>query len=181
MLTQTRRRLRLGLTTDTVRLDVPIRDHRVISDDDGRAIGATLDLPLADWPCEVITTGLPHLVVPIADDAALSAFAPDRTIAEQLGAVHGVDTIALISDHRAPGSLRLRDLCAPVGDLEEPASGTTAAAVTDFANRHRGTSQLVVRQGEDMGRPSLLRTTIRADRVVEVIGVARPILTGVLH
>jgi len=171
----------LTLTTDAVRLDVPIRDHRVISDDDGRAIGATLDLPLADWPCEVIATGLRHLVVPIADDAALSAFAPDRTLAEHLGAVHGVDTIALISEHRAHDALRLRDLCAPVGDLEEPASGTTSAAVTDFTHRHCGTSQLVVRQGEDMGRPSLLRTTIRADRVVEVVGVAQPIPTGALH
>jgi predicted PhzF superfamily epimerase YddE/YHI9 len=75
----------------------------------------------------------------------------------------------------------MRDLCAPIGDLEEPASGTTAAAVTDFVQRHCGTSQLVVRQGEDMGRPSVLRMTIRADRVVEVAGSARPILTGRLH
>ncbi len=171
----------LTLTTDAVRLDVPIRDHRVISEDDARAIGATLDLPLAGWPCEVISTGLRHLVVPIADDVALSAFVPDRTLAEHLGIVHGVDAIALISDHRNRDALRLRDLCAPIGDLEEAASGTTSAAVTDYTSRHRGTVQLIVRQGEDMGRPSVLRTSMRADRVVEVVGVARPILTGVLH
>jgi hypothetical protein len=32
-----------------------------------------------------------------------------------------------------------------------------------------------------MGRPSVLRTTIRHDRVVEVHGAARPVLTGRLH
>jgi PhzF family phenazine biosynthesis protein len=171
----------LTLSSDAVRLDVPINGQRVIGHDDRRAIGAALRLPLADRPCEVVTTGLRHLVVPVADDGALSAHQPNRAAAEHLGAAHGVDTIALVGEYRPHDALRLRDLCAPVGDLEEPASGTTAAAVTDFTYRHFGTTKLVVRQGDDMGRPSVLRTTIRADRVVEVVGVARPILTGHLR
>jgi PhzF family phenazine biosynthesis protein len=172
---------RLALSPDAVRLDIAIRGHHVVSEDLRRAIGVAFDLPLADLPCEVIDTGLRHLVVPIADDHALSAFVPDRTTAERLGAAHGVDTIAFVADHSAHDALRLRDLCAPIGDLEEPASGTTAAAVTDFNHRHRGASALVIRQGEDMGRPSVMHTTMCPDRVVEVRGLAKPILTGRLH
>jgi trans-2,3-dihydro-3-hydroxyanthranilate isomerase len=172
---------RLALSPDAVRLDIAIRGHHVVSEEMRRAIGVALDLPLADLPCEVINSGLRHLVVPIADDDALSALVPDRTTAEQLGAAHRVDTIALVTDHSAHDALRLRDLCAPIGDLEEPTSGTTAAAVTDFTHRHRGTGALVIRQGEDMGRPSVLHATMRPDRLVEVRGVAKPILTGRLH
>jgi PhzF family phenazine biosynthesis protein len=171
----------LALSAADVRLDIAIRGHRVVSEDLRRAIGIALELPLADLPCEVIDSGLRHLVVPIADDDALSALVPDRTTAERLGAAHMVDTIALVADHSVHDALRLRDLCAPIGDLEEPASGTTAAAVTDFTHRHRGDSALVIRQGEDMGRPSVLHTTVSTSRVVEVRGLAKPILTGRLH
>ena len=180
-LTATTARYVLALTADAVRLAVPVRDHRVLGDAEKRAIGGTLGVPLTDRPCEVVTTGLRHLVVPLADDAALSAFTPDRATAEQLGDTYTVDTIALISGHTTPGVCRLRDLCAPVGDLEEPASGTTAAAVTDYMHRHHDVSRLVVRQGESLGRPSILRTTIRPGRVVDVAGRARPVLTGRLH
>jgi PhzF family phenazine biosynthesis protein len=165
-----------------VRLNVPIRE-RVELDVGGReAASAVVGLAVDDsLPCEVITTGLRHLIVPVADEAELAALIPSRHHIEELGARLGVDTVGLVSALDGRGGVRLRDLCAPIGDLEEPASGTTSAAVADFFARHRDVLELVVRQGEDMGRPSVLRTRVMAPSSVEVAGVARPIVTGRLH
>ena len=138
---------------------------------------------------EIVSTGLRHLVVPVADAAALRAYVPQRAPAEELGRAFGVDTIGLVS---LDGGTRihLRDLCAPIGDLEEPASGTTCAAVADFLARHGWapatadgeTCVYVITQGDELGRPSVISAGAPAcDRVVSIAGRARPILTGQLH
>ncbi len=144
---------------------------------------------LGEYRPEIVSTGLLHLVVPVADGAALRAYVPHRSAAEELGRVFGVDTIGLVSlDGGA--RIHLRDLCAPIGDLEEPASGTTCAAVADFLARHRwppgtasgGTRVYVITQGDELGRPSVISAEApAADRVVSITGSARPILTGELH
>jgi trans-2,3-dihydro-3-hydroxyanthranilate isomerase len=152
-----------------VRLRVPIHARAPV---ERRPVRAVLGLPCAaDLPCEIITTGLRHLIVPVADRVAFARYAPSRASAEALGARFAVDTVGLISI-AIDGTVGLRDLCAPIGDLEEPASGTTAAAVADFLARHRGWRELAVRQGVAMGRPSLLRTHTRAHGAVHVIGRA---------
>jgi predicted PhzF superfamily epimerase YddE/YHI9 len=140
---------------------------------------------LGDYQPEIVSTGLRHLVVPIADPAALRAYVPRRPAAEELGRVFGVDTIGLVSLDRGT-RVHLRDLCAPIGDLEEPASGTTCAAVADYLARHGwppapasgGTSVYVISQGDELGRPSVISAGAPAgDRVVSIAGSARPILT----
>jgi PhzF family phenazine biosynthesis protein len=147
-----------------------------------------LDL-LGDYRPEIVSTGLRHLIVPVADAAALRAYVPNRPAAEELGRAFGVDTIGLVS---LDGETRvhLRDLCAPIGDLEEPASGTTCAAVADFLARHGwppaeasdGTCAYVISQGDELGRPSVISAgEPDRDRVVSIAGSARPILTGELH
>jgi predicted PhzF superfamily epimerase YddE/YHI9 len=125
----------------------------------------------------------------VADAAALRAYVPHRQRAEELGRAFGADTIGLVS--LGGGTpIHLRDLCAPIGDLEEPASGTTCAAVADYLARHGwrpaaasgDTSGYVITQGDELGRPSVISAGAPAgDRVVPIAGSARPILTGDLH
>ena len=164
-----------------VRLDVSVAGHQPLDVSSRSLLADALGVPLAEGRVEVVDTGLRHLVLPVQSRAALSGFRPDRAVAERIAARHRVDTIALVAGV-LPGveGVDLRDVCAPVGDLEEPASGTTAAAVADFYRRHFGGTSLTVRQGEDMGRPSVIRTHARVDGVVEVSGTARPVLTGAL-
>jgi predicted PhzF superfamily epimerase YddE/YHI9 len=54
----------------------------------------------------------------------------------------------------------MRDLCAGIGDLEEPASGTTSAGLTAYLVDHWGRRRLRVHQGIEVGRPSLIETEV---------------------
>ena len=171
-----------------VRLAVKVLGHEAVADAGlvQQLIGLEL---LGEYRPEIVSTGLRHLVVPVADAAALRAYVPHRQRAEELGRAFGVDTIGLVS---LDGGTRihLRDLCAPIGDLEEPASGTTCAAVADFLARHGWQPATaggeacvyVITQGDELGRPSVISAEAPAgDRVVSIAGSARPILTGELH
>jgi trans-2,3-dihydro-3-hydroxyanthranilate isomerase len=117
-----------------VRLGVRVHNHEVVADT--TAIERLIELePHPTLSPEIVTTGLRHLVVPVADEASLRALVPEREPIEELGEQLGVDTVSLICPVEG-GAVRLRDLCAPIGDLEEPASGTTSGAVADYLSRH---------------------------------------------
>jgi predicted PhzF superfamily epimerase YddE/YHI9 len=60
---------------------------------------------------------------------------PSRDDVLRLAAPFAADTVGLGS-RRAGGGVRLRDLCAPIGDFEEAASGTTSAAIAHLLARH---------------------------------------------
>jgi len=57
----------------------------------------------------------------------------------------------------------MRDFCAPIGALEEPASGTTSAALADYLARHMALSEaarVIIEQGAEMGRPSRIEVHV---------------------
>lgn len=139
------------------------------------AMGVPVDTTL---PSARVTTGLTHLLVPVTSRAHLGAVRLDhdrwRTIGRRLGA----DTIGLFAID-APGEIHLRDVCAPIGDTEEAASGTTASAITWHLHRLGLGDAFDVHQGVDMGRPSLLRTEV-GDDAVQVSGRVARIAAGTL-
>jgi trans-2,3-dihydro-3-hydroxyanthranilate isomerase len=114
-------------------------------------------------PVTVALTGLRHLLVPArnADGLAMLPMAAAR-VAELSRALH-VDTIgvfAVTGEDSEAVSVRMRDLCAAIGATEEPASGTTSAALA-FALADAGLltgarARLRVDMGIEMGRPSRL-------------------------
>jgi trans-2,3-dihydro-3-hydroxyanthranilate isomerase len=172
-----------------VRLTVKVLGHEPVAD--AGLVQQLTGLELhGEYRPEIVSTGLRHLVVPVADAAALRAYVAHRQPAEELGRAFGADTIGLVSLDRGT-RIHLRDLCAPIGDLEEPASGTTCAAVADFLYRHGWrpatasgeTCVYVITQGDELGRPSVISAEVPAggDRAVSIAGSARPILTGELH
>jgi predicted PhzF superfamily epimerase YddE/YHI9 len=79
--------------------------------------------------------------------------------------------------------VRVRDLCAGIGALEEPASGTTSAALALYLARHGllAGSELVVEQGIEMGRSSRIDVDLEAPDIATVRGAARKRLSGTLE
>ncbi len=149
------------------------------------------DLPpspsLRPW---ITGTGLRHLLVPVATADALTQVRLDeQTIADLAHAEH-VDTIAVFSVTERGSrhlAVRLRDLCAGIGDLEEPASGTTSAAIAGhLANTlYPGSVEDVtvsVDQGHEMGRPCRIEVAVDLKATsqprIRVRGTATPILAG---
>jgi PhzF family phenazine biosynthesis protein len=149
-----------------------------------------LDAGLRPW---VAGTGLRHLLVPVADTEALGSISLDGAAISSLARDEAVDTIAVFALTSATAtrfSVRMRDLCAGIGDIEEPASGTTAGAIAAYLSQERagqGASEIAVEveQGVEMGRPCQISAKVLhrngARPLIRVSGRAVPRLTGRLH
>ncbi|NNE11625.1 MAG: PhzF family phenazine biosynthesis protein [Ilumatobacter sp.] len=157
----------------SVTMTLEIGRWSVVKVPDG--LGDLLGVPLADVPVARVDSGLDHLIVAVSDAAALSSIALDHDRWRAFGRRNGVDTIGVLAI-QDDGVVHLRDVCAPIGDTEEAASGTTASAVTWHLNRLGRGDEFEIHQGVDMGRPSLLRTAM-CGAAVEVTGNVVPVLT----
>lgn len=123
---------------------------------------------------QTAATGLKHIFAEIADVEELSSVIATHDEIARLGNQSDVDTVGVYAriEH---SRVRLRDFTAPIGVLEEPASGTTAGALGTLL----GVPILTVEQGVEMGRPSELLVSLDGSNV-EVAGVARRVLSGTL-
>lgn len=150
------------------------------------------ELAVAIHTPEIVSVGLPFLVVELASRGALGRAKPNLTAYESILPLDGADSIfAYTRDDAAapPGAettLHARMFCPFDGSIEDPATGSaTAAAIAllasldDAPNAQR---HWRVHQGVDMGRPSLLlgRTETRNGLVIAtyVNGRCVPVLEG---
>jgi trans-2,3-dihydro-3-hydroxyanthranilate isomerase len=171
-------RLRDGTTEMTQRLRRPLEPVGIGWEDVTAAVGPAArqtSLPLA-----VAATGLRHLIVPLASVDALAALELDAGRVAALARAAGVDTVCVWAPTACTGRVRMRELCAAIGALEEPASGTTAAALALYlrANDHLDVPELVIEQGVEMGHPSRIDVTVDAPDTATVRGSARKFLSG---
>ena len=106
-------------------------------------------------PIEIVSTGLPDIIMPVHSVNDLQALRPDHV--RNFGPLYGVP--------------------------EESATGTANAALTHWLQR-RGRVQLGEEcrfvQGEAMGRPSVVATTLRRDGTIWVGGTCCIVARGSL-
>ncbi len=144
----------------------------------------------SELPLAAAATGLRHLIVPLADVAALSELALDRDRITALAERSAADTVCVWAPGSDSSHFRVRDLCARIGALEEPASGTTSGALALYLARHGQLDgvaltidqgiPLTIDQGVEMGRPSRIEVVVTPPDAVTVRGEARRVLTGTL-
>jgi trans-2,3-dihydro-3-hydroxyanthranilate isomerase len=116
-------------------------------------------------PPQVVSTGLTHLLAPLADEAALRRCAPSRAalgaLLEPLGAVllylAAVDLDAGTADARG-------FFVDPAAITEDPATGSAAGPLLAYLRERAGTTALTVRQGAAIGRPSRIECAWEDDR-----------------
>lgn len=142
-----------------------------------------------DWPeipVEIVSIGLPDIIMPVKNLEALNALQLDMgaltDLSRELNVV-GVHAFALSDDGY---TAHVRNF-APLYDIpEESATGTANAALTHYLHR-RGliatSATCRFMQGEAMGRPSVVATALHPDGNIWVGGssciVARGELLGV--
>ena len=157
----------------SARFAIPQLPTEVGAPADDAAIAAALSLAPSDidegrparW-----SAGLPFTFVPIA---SLSAMARCRPHLAKFDAAFGAGgaAYAFCNETAEPGHHFHARMFAPgMGVPEDPATGSAAAAFAGvLARRLRdGTHALVIEQGYEMGRPSLIRLTaeVAAGRLV---------------
>ncbi|WP_018183459.1 PhzF family phenazine biosynthesis protein [Kaistia granuli] len=146
--------------------DVPRQSERVDATIDDEALSAMLGL-LASELCfenhrpSVYTAGVPYLLVPVSDLAAIGRARPviqnwPAVMPAGVGAVYLYTRETLTSDHQ----FHARMFWLGEGIIEDPATGSAAAAfagaVATFDQLPSGTHRFVIEQGFEIHRPSLI-------------------------
>ena len=120
-------------------------------------------------PPQVVSTGLAHLMVPAASVSAVRHAQADLRALTHLLQEVGADGYYLfaLTDEGAKARLFAPDL----GIMEDPATGSAAGPLAAYlAKRGVHTDPLLVRQGEEIGRPSVLHAHAeRVDRTWQVV------------
>lgn len=134
-------------------------------------------------PIEIISTGLPDIMMPVASLDALHALQPDTdalaSLSRELG-VTGVHAFALSDDGYTAHTRNF----APLYDIpEESATGTASGALAHYLQRcELITAPCTCRfvQGEAMNRPSVIVAHLLADGSIMVGGNSRILAQGTL-
>lgn len=142
--------------------------------DDLGALAAALGIAVADLavdraPCQVISTGAAHLMVPIRDRHIVDGIQPDAKALFPL--LHGVGAegcyVFSLDPRERDATAYARFFNPTVGIAEDPATGTAAGplAVHLVAHGLAAPGRVTVEQGTAMGRTSLIQVELRGDSV----------------
>ena len=139
---------------------------------------ACLSLPAADLrqdiTPQVLSVGLPFLVVALASREALRRARPSLAAHERLLPPVGTDSVFAYARGHAAEELHAR-MFSPLDSItEDPATGSAAAATLAFLAAQRPERDVTwrIEQGVDMGRPSLiLGRTCKREGVVTAVHV----------
>lgn len=140
------------------------------------------------WPVQVVSTGLPTIVVPLVDRETLTAIDVDRAAYDGVtGDREAKNVLAFCPDPRSEDNDFAVRVFAPFyGVPEDPATGSSNGCLAGYLARHAdggGTVEARVEQGYEMGRPSLLHLAASDESEavhVEIGGSVVPVARGEL-
>ena len=153
-------------------------------EDVAKAVGIDAKEIASDWPCQVVSTGLPFAIVPFRDLNALSSFRPD--IGKALLFLEGTDgRFFYFICPESEGKMRARMF---FYGGEDPATGSAAGCAAAWMAKYgvsKPDEQVIIWQGVEAGRPSeiFVRAGCDGDRVtnVRVGGYAAEVLRGTVR
>ena len=144
-----------------------------------------LGVERSELPVEVYDNGLPHVYVALADEQTVASLEPDLAALARLQLAWGGEPFGAICFAGSGSRWKARMFAPADGVAEDPATGSAAGPLACHLARHGlaefGT-ELVISQGEELGRPSTLyaRAEGSAERIerVEVGGSAVVVARG---
>ncbi len=136
---------------------------------------AALGLTRSELPVEEYCNGPRHVYIALADGQAVAGLRPDLRALNELGEC-GFSCFAASGT-----SVKTRMFGPALGVPEDPATGSAAGPLALHLARHgriEWDQEIRIRQGEEIGRPSLLRARAERDGRVLVGGAAVVVATG---
>ncbi len=141
------------------------------------------------WPIQIVSTGLPAILVPLKNCEALARIKPSLPDLEKILTDTDLIYLFALENPDIEATVYSRAFAPFIGIPEDPATGSVAGALGSYLVKHRVISDeyaenILIRQGIEMGRPSSLLVRIGAYEgnigSVQVGGTARLIIEGVL-
>jgi trans-2,3-dihydro-3-hydroxyanthranilate isomerase len=135
-----------------------------------------------DLAPQVVSTGLPTAIVPLSEPSSLAQIKPDFEAID--AALAGAEPRAGETPNFYPvwadpdagqAQARMFSTGAPGG--EDPATGSAAGTLGAYLAAYAECERLVIRQGEEMGRPSVLEVEM-VDARPQVSGGVIPVIDG---
>lgn len=150
----------------------------------GASYNPSMNLPVP----RMISTGLPDIMMPVTDLAALNAIEPDMKALSALSERYGVVGVHAFTVSCEEGVTAHARNFAPLYDIdEEAATGTSSGAMTYYFYLNKlieEKSSCKFIQGEKMDRPSVILTEIEASCetcLIKVGGSAVILAEGEIH
>ena len=144
-----------------------------------KALGVTDYWPTL--PVQIAYSGLPDIMIPIADVTTLNGLQPDMKAISAITQKHKAVSFHAFAFGNDGHTAHVRDF-APLYDIpEESATGTANAALTHYLQQNGylpRVGDFTFLQGEAMGRPSVVATSITTDGVLYVGGSAYVLASG---
>jgi trans-2,3-dihydro-3-hydroxyanthranilate isomerase len=141
------------------------------------AVGLRAEDAHPDLPPQIVSTGMPHVMAPVAGHEVLSRALPDYPTIYALSEPHGSVVIYLASLDPDGETVRARSFTRTVEMGEDPATGSAAGPLGAYLHDRVGAERLLIRQGEEMGRPSVLEVEM-SDGRPRVSGGVVPVIDG---
>jgi trans-2,3-dihydro-3-hydroxyanthranilate isomerase len=141
------------------------------------------------YPVQVVSTGLPTVIVPLADREALAGIDLDRDAYDALVESHGAELVHAVCPEPRSGDndLAVRMFAPALGVTEDPATGSANGCLAAYLSSQEyfgsPTVDARVEQGYEIDRPSLLHLRAEPDGdeiAVEVGGRVVPVARGEL-
>ena len=143
--------------------------------DDVYLVGGALGLPkhvIADrkWPLQVVSTGLPVLIVPVRTLTAVRSINPDASaiinVCERFGA-NGIMVFTTVTVESF-ASVHARMFAPKIGILEDPATGSAGGALGAYLVQNGVVevgpmTDILIEQGYEIDRPSRILVQVESD------------------
>jgi PhzF family phenazine biosynthesis protein len=150
-----------------------------------RALGikttANCKLSALNYPVQIVSAGLPDVMIPLPDVETLQSLQPDMEAIAAITKKYDAVSFHVFAFGNDGYTAHVRDF-APLYDIpEESATGTANASLTYYLQQNKNLAQdadCIFIQGEAMGRPSVIATRIQSDGNVFVGGTAAIVAEG---
>jgi len=117
-----------------------------------------------DLPAQVVSTGVPQVLVAVRDAQALAAARPDWPRIGALLDSHHALVLYVFCCPEDSSAVRARAFAYSQQMGEDPATGSAAGPLCAYLQARRGTEALEIEQGVEMGRASRLSAAMEGDR-----------------
>jgi trans-2,3-dihydro-3-hydroxyanthranilate isomerase len=133
----------------------------VLEDRAGLAAALRLDLDdvRSDLPIQVVSTGNDFLLLPLSSEDALRRAAPNFGNWSAVKSATSMEAAYCFAVGEN-GNFRARMFVPAIASGEDPATGSAAGPLGAYAARHLGVTSLVIQQGVEMGRPSVIHVEV---------------------
>ncbi len=141
------------------------------SDELGEILGiSTNDINSTNRPIQIVSTGLPVLLVPIASINVLNNISIDNNRLIQFLTTIGTDLLCVFTDQTldSDSAIHSRVFAPSLGIVEDPATGSAAGAAGAYLFKNKlllnDYNNMIIEQGHMVGRPSSLFVSIEQNK-----------------